>query len=431
MRTVRIFHRIVITAIIASTLGACLSGSNDAADSFAIEFTSPSGVSEIQTPDIVINLSGKVMSETQIESVIWANDRGGRGTVTGKETWVTGNIVLQTGLNNITITAINSDGDSTSKSLAVDRENTSAPGPGTNITDSVAMYSYAADLSNAAPVKGALISPQQIYFFVVPGTQWSDRGISSVKYLCCRGISGPGSGTSHAPAARVTGNPWIYAVDLTGYEPNGVRRLSAFAVFNDGSESDRPIFDFTIANSQSASNRAPLISGSPQRIATVGNQYSFRPLGQDPDGDTLRFSISNKPAWAKFDETNGRLYGTPSANHVGTYDSIVISVSDGHTSSSLSAFTISVESFGNNAATLQWSTPTQRTDNSALTTLAGYNLYFGQVRGDYPNRIQISNAGVSTYVVDNLSSGNWYFIVTALDANGLESNPSNEVIRSF
>ena len=41
--------------------------------------------------------------------------------------------------------------------------------------------------------------------------------------------------------------------------------------------------------------------------------YSFQPTAKDANGDTLRFSISNKPAWATFSTTTGRLSGTPTA----------------------------------------------------------------------------------------------------------------------
>ena len=41
--------------------------------------------------------------------------------------------------------------------------------------------------------------------------------------------------------------------------------------------------------------------------------------------------------------------------------------------------------------------------------------------------IAISNPGVSSYVVENLVPGDWYFALVALDAEGLESEYSNEV----
>ena len=61
----------------------------------------------------------------------------------------------------------------------------------------------------------------------------------------------------------------------------------------------------------------------------AGTAYSFTPTASDPDGNTLTFSIANKPSWATFNTGTGRLQGTPSAGDVGTTTGIVISVSDG------------------------------------------------------------------------------------------------------
>ena len=89
-------------------------------------------------------------------------------------------------------------------------------------------------------------------------------------------------------------------------------------------------------------NHPPTISGTPPTSVRVGNAYSFTPNAQDPDGDNLTFSVSNRPAWLTFNSASGTLTGTPSAANVGTYSGIVISVSDGQASASLPAFSIQV-----------------------------------------------------------------------------------------
>lgn len=78
------------------------------------------------------------------------------------------------------------------------------------------------------------------------------------------------------------------------------------------------------------------------------------------------------------------------------------------------------------AATLSWEAPTENTDGSPLTDLAGYTLYWGTTSGDYPNSVAIDNPNVTTYVVEPLSAGIWYFVVTALNEVGVESDFSNE-----
>jgi hypothetical protein len=91
-------------------------------------------------------------------------------------------------------------------------------------------------------------------------------------------------------------------------------------------------------------NQPPTISGTPSTTGTVGVAYSFQPSATDPEGQSLRFTVSNRPAWASFSTSTGRLSGTPTV--AGTFSSIRISVSDGKRSKSLSAFTITVASAG-------------------------------------------------------------------------------------
>ena len=89
------------------------------------------------------------------------------------------------------------------------------------------------------------------------------------------------------------------------------------------------------------------------------------------------------------------------------------------------------ESGQTGSAALSWTAPTARTDGSPLTNLAGYKIYYGRMSGIYDYRIDISNPGVLTYLVENLVSGNWYFALAAYDSEGFESDRSNEAIRKI
>jgi len=92
----------------------------------------------------------------------------------------------------------------------------------------------------------------------------------------------------------------------------------------------------------SPANAPPVISGTPATTVVAGAKYSFTPTASDADGDTLRFTITNKPSWASFNRGTGKLYGTPSSGNVGTTTGIVISVSDGLVSVSLPPFDLTV-----------------------------------------------------------------------------------------
>jgi hypothetical protein len=77
--------------------------------------------------------------------------------------------------------------------------------------------------------------------------------------------------------------------------------------------------------------------------------------------------------------------------------------------------------------TINWTPPTENTDGSALTNLAGYDIHYGTQPGSYTQTITVSNPGIATYVVDNLSPGTYYFAVAAVNTQGAESPLSSPV----
>ena len=177
---------------------------------------------------------------------------------------------------------------------------------------------------------------------------------------------------------------------------------------------------FAIAVSAPA-NPPPTISGAPATSANAGTAYSFTPTASDPNGNALTFSIQNPPSWASFNTQSGNLSGTPGSGDAGTYSNIIISVSDGTSTASLAAFSIIVTQVANGSATVSWSAPTQNTDGSALTNLAGFNIYYGTSAGNLSQSVQIANPGLTTYALGNLAPGAWYFAVNAYTAAGAES----------
>lgn len=178
-------------------------------------------------------------------------------------------------------------------------------------------------------------------------------------------------------------------------------------------------------------NTAPTLSGTPPASVVAGSTYRFAPKADDADGDVLTFRIQNKPSWASFNTSTGVLAGRPDTSHVGTYSNIVIRVTDGEATAQLPAFSITVEAVGTGSATLTWTAPTQRTDGSPLTDLAGYRVYWGQESRNYTESVEIDNPGVTTYVIDDLGPGTHYFATTAVSADGLESEYSNEASKTI
>jgi len=133
-------------------------------------------------------------------------------------------------------------------------------------------------------------------------------------------------------------------------------------------------------------NLPPKIVGSAVTSVDAGKPYFFQPTASDANGDTLRFSISGRPAWALFNTATGALTGTPTAENVGTYANIVISVTDGRRKSpwvSLPAFSITVKAATNAAPTIAGAPVTQASTQTAYSFVPsasdpeGASLTFG------------------------------------------------------
>jgi hypothetical protein len=176
------------------------------------------------------------------------------------------------------------------------------------------------------------------------------------------------------------------------------------------------------------SSQAPTISGTPGTQAIQDQRYSFRPVATDPDGNALTFTIEGAPSWAAFNSSNGELSGTPTAALVGQkFSDIRISVSDGAASADLPSFGITVVATATGSATVIWHPPTQNTDGTPLTDLAGYRVYWGTARDKLTNSVTVDNPGLSSYVLSELTPATWYFALSAVNAAGTESPLSNVV----
>lgn len=184
-------------------------------------------------------------------------------------------------------------------------------------------------------------------------------------------------------------------------------------------------------------NKPPTISATPVAQVNVGAAYTLAPAAQDADGDTLAFSIENRPAWATFNTSTGQLTGTPSAQHVGTSGNVVISVSDGKASASLPAFSITVaqaaaaagDPAASGAVSLSWDVPTQTVEGGLLDNLAGYRVHYGKSADALTNSIEIQSSGGNQYVVQGLQPGTYYFAVRAVTQTGAQSATSNIISR--
>lgn len=117
--------------------------------------------------------------------------------------------------------------------------------------------------------------------------------------------------------------------------------------------------------------------------------------------------------------------GSGSTPSQGTPTGTTAPAGSGTSSSGSGGSTPPTASTGN--VTINWNPPTQNTDGTPLTDLAGFKIHYGTASQKYTQTITVSNPGLVTYVVTNLAAGTYYFAVTAYSSVGTESTPSSEV----
>jgi hypothetical protein len=183
------------------------------------------------------------------------------------------------------------------------------------------------------------------------------------------------------------------------------------------------------SEAQTDRNEAPTISGTPANSVKVGEEYAFTPTASDADNDELSFTISNLPSWASFDDQTGAITGSPEESDVGDYEEILVSVTDGTDTVSLSAFSIEVVSgqAATGSLTLNWKAPSSRTDGTPLDPgeIDGYFIYMGETVDSMKVEMELTDGTADNLTLSNIPVGNYVVALSVYDMNGVESNYSN------
>jgi hypothetical protein len=79
------------------------------------------------------------------------------------------------------------------------------------------------------------------------------------------------------------------------------------------------------------------------------------------------------------------------------------------------------------SVTLGWVAPTENSNGTPITDLAGYKIHYGTASQEYTQVVSLANPSLSRYVVDSLPSGTYYFAITAYNSQGTESALSGEI----
>lgn len=81
-----------------------------------------------------------------------------------------------------------------------------------------------------------------------------------------------------------------------------------------------------------------------------------------------------------------------------------------------------------NTLLMSWTAPSKRADGSALqpTEISGYRIYYGTVKGIYPEKLFINTEQVVGADVADIPGGDYFIVLTTIDTNGRESDYSIE-----
>ena len=86
---------------------------------------------------------------------------------------------------------------------------------------------------------------------------------------------------------------------------------------------------------------------------------------------------------------------------------------------------------GTGTATLSWAPPTRNVDGSPINDLAGYYIHYGTSPSALTRTILVKDPALTSYVVDELSPGTYYFSVVAFTATGIKGRPTATVAKTI
>ena len=86
---------------------------------------------------------------------------------------------------------------------------------------------------------------------------------------------------------------------------------------------------------------------------------------------------------------------------------------------------------GRGVASLTWELPPSKVDGSPLDDLAGYRILYGRHSDDLDQSVFVGDAAATSWEIDSLGEGLWYFAVIAVNASGLEGPPTTVASKSI
>jgi predicted phage tail protein len=66
-----------------------------------------------------------------------------------------------------------------------------------------------------------------------------------------------------------------------------------------------------------------------------------------------------------------------------------------------------------------------------LTDLRSFRIDWTRAESSAQGSVTVNNPSISTYVIENLQPGTYTFTISAINANGVASEPSNSVTHTI
>ena len=178
----------------------------------SISFTIPSKNPTYAASSSPINIGGAASDEIGLVMVTWANDKGGSGICSGTEKWSANNVALVPGVNNITATAKDSGGYTTSATLMITL--TDVKPPTITITDPTRGKEYTTDQPKISLAGTALDN------VLVTDVKWA----TDTKNGMCTGTTAWKA--TDVPLVRGINNVTITASDSTGLATSALLKVT-------------------------------------------------------------------------------------------------------------------------------------------------------------------------------------------------------------
>jgi hypothetical protein len=148
----------------------------------AVTITSPTSNSSYTASSSRLTISGTASDNVGVTLVSWVTDRGASGTASGTTNWTASEILLQSGTNNVTVTARDAAGNRKTDVLTV---------------------TYAVTTSDTTPPTISIVGPTTAPSYTtiknvitLGGTASDNKGVTAVTWSNSRGGSGFSSGTT-------------------------------------------------------------------------------------------------------------------------------------------------------------------------------------------------------------------------------------------